>query len=391
MKIHVAIVSDQTLANLIPALMERPDVVYLVCSPKMAERKLDQRIALMLRQEAIAVVIQKDAPDVGLTEIHHFAFQLAEEIEAAHPDTEIVLNATGGTKLMSLGFVEAFRSIGANVIYTDTEHRRIERLPDASNVVQEPVLMRDVLDVPRYLAAQGFRLSSADSDNPEWRERAAARKAACKYLGQNAAQIQDFIGALNALADKALAGGETLVAPTQAFNNVPWKKWADAAAQLVRHNLLRWQDGSAEIEFVDDESTRFLHGGWLEEYAWHTLKDNGAFDSRLGVVGTWESGAKSKNQFDVLATQSNQLLFIECKTLRHKEENDNTLTYKVDSLGQDARGLFGATWLVTAREPSSVLHERARQARFRILGPNDLPRLREHVRDWLEGKADRSG
>ncbi|MDP2432343.1 MAG: DUF1887 family CARF protein [Pseudomonadota bacterium] len=384
MNIHIAIISEQTLANLIPALMARPDVVYLVCSRQMAERRLEQRLARLLRHEAIAVEVRGDAPDVGLGDIHQYAYRLAEEIEAAHPGAAIVLNATGGTKLMSLGFVEAFRSIGANVIYTDTAHRRIEHLPDDSGAIHAPQPMHDVLDVPRYLAAQGFRFASAVSDDPGWRERAAGRKAACKYLGQNAALIQDFIGALNFLADRALSGGETLVVPLQAFNNVPWKKWAEAAAQLVRHGLLRWQEGSVEIEFVDSESARFLHGGWLEEYAWHTLKDNGACDARLGVTGTWESGSNSKNEFDVLASHGNQLLFIECKTLRHKEENDNTLAYKVDSLGQDARGLFGATWLVTAREPSPVLHERARQARIRILGPNDLPRLREQVKAWLE-------
>jgi hypothetical protein len=76
---------------------------------------------------------------------------------------------------------------------------------------------------------------------------------------------------------------------------------------------------------------------------------------------------------------------MECKTLRHREANDNELAYKVDSLGQDARGLFGATWLVTAREPSAVLYERAKQARIRILGPNVLPKLRVHVQSWLDG------
>jgi Card1-like, endonuclease domain len=74
---------------------------------------------------------------------------------------------------------------------------------------------------------------------------------------------------------------------------------------------------------------------------------------------------------------------MECKTLRHREENDNDLTYKVDSLGQDARGLFGETWLLTAREPSDVLRERARQGRITLLGPTELPRLRERVRMWM--------
>lgn len=103
------------------------------------------------------------------------------------------------------------------------------------------------------------------------------------------------------------------------------------------------------------------------------------------MTGAWESRRNSKDEFDVLTTLGNQLLFIECKTLRHREENDAGLAYKVGSLGQDARGLFGATWLIAAHEPSPALHERAKQARIRIFGPNDLPRLRDPVRRWLAG------
>ncbi|QXP83824.1 Card1-like endonuclease domain-containing protein [Methylococcus sp. Mc7] len=385
MKIHVAIVSEQILPNFIPALMERPDWVCLVASPQMSERGLDRRLARLLRQDEIAVEIRKGAPESGLADIHSFAYALAEELEARYPGAEIVLNATGGTKLMALGFVEAFRDLGVRIIYTDTAHRRIECLSDGKDSIPAAKPMDEVLDVPRYLAAQGFRVSVVQSDSPEWQERAAGRKAVCKYLGQHAAQIGDLIGALNALADKALVGGETLVAPHQAFARVPWGNWATALGQLVKAHLLKWQDGSADVEFVDAESATFLHGGWLEELAWHTLQDNGAYDARLGVNGNWETGINSKNEFDVLATQGNQLLFVECKTLRHLEENDNDLAYKVDSLGQDARGLFGATWLVTAREPSLVLRERARQARICHFGPAELPKLREHVRAWLTG------
>ena len=35
MLIHVALVSDQSIPNLIPALMERPDRVYLVATDAM--------------------------------------------------------------------------------------------------------------------------------------------------------------------------------------------------------------------------------------------------------------------------------------------------------------------------------------------------------------------
>jgi len=41
----------------------------------------------------------------------------------------------------------------------------------------------------------------------------------------------------------------------------------------------------------------------------------------------------------------NELLFLECKTLRHGREGakDADLLYKADSLGHDVRGLFGTT------------------------------------------------
>jgi len=389
MKIQVAIVSDQILANLIPALTERPDLIYLVTSRHMAAHGLDRRLIRLLADAGIAVENRCDAPDSGLADIHQFAYALAEAIDRLHPDAAVTLNATGGNKLMMLGFVDAFRDIGARIIYTDTARRRIECLePGATAAKPASLPLPDLLDVPHYLVAQGFRVSRSVSDDPAWRERAAARKAACKYLGQQAASLGDFIGVLNGLAHQALGETGCLVAPRQRLVRVPWGNWAEALAQLVRARLLDWHDGSMDIEFRDDETTRFLHGGWLEGFAWHALRDNGAFDARLGVNGTWEGGVTSKNEFDVLATQQNRLLFIECKTLRHREENDNDLAYKVDSLGRDARGLFGATWLVTAREPSGVLLERARQARIRVFGPRELPDLRDHVRHWLAGDGN---
>lgn len=390
MKIHVAIVSDQTLPNLIPALMERPDKVYLVCSERMSQRGADKRLAALLKREAIAVEVRHGAPDVGLKQIHEFALDLAGEIKAANPSAGIVLNATGGTKLMAMGFVDMFRGDTSRIIYTDTAHRRIEMLSDGKQPASEPEPMRDVLNVPMYLAAQGFRFAGAVSDDSAWREQAATRKAASKYLGRNASSIQDFIGAVNALANQALervpgTDEERLREPRQPLHNVPWGEWAKALTELVRARLIDWRAGEAEIEFTDTASAQFLRGGWLEEYAWHIVKDEQVFDARMGVTGVWENMQKGSNEFDVLACNGNQLLFIECKTLRYREGNDNDIAYKVDSLGQDARGLFGQTWLLSAREPTQLLGERAQQAGINVIGPQKLPKLRVVVQEWKAG------
>ncbi|MBP8284798.1 MAG: DUF1887 family protein, partial [Chromatiaceae bacterium] len=50
--------------------------------------------------------------------------------------------------------------------------------------------------------------------------------------------------------------------------------------------------------------------------------------------------------------------------------------------------LFGDTWLLSARQPSDVLTERAHQTRIRLIGPADLVHLRERVLAWLAGKRD---
>lgn len=214
MRIQVAIVSDQTLANLIPALMTRPDHAYLVCSDAMAERRANVRLERLLREYGVAVTIVKHAPDASLQSIRQFALELADRIDRAHPDAQVELNATGGTKLMALGFIEVFRDVASRIIYADTAHNRLEVLHDAQGQPHE-IEMPQLLDVPKYLKAQGFAFGEAPSDSDDWRASVDRRKPTAKYLGRNAKELAGFFGCLNRLVNAAIAkdpatGAETL-------------------------------------------------------------------------------------------------------------------------------------------------------------------------------------
>jgi hypothetical protein len=146
--------------------------------------------------------------------------------------------------------------------------------------------------------------------------------------------------------------------------------------------------GSRGVRFPDLESARFLGGGWLEEYAFVVARGAGLFDVRMGVSGVWEGAESARNEFDVLACHRNRLLVIECKTLRFKgQENDNDLAYKVKSLGEDARGLLGDTWVLAAQEPTPVLRDRARQAEFQLIGPKFLGSLKGWLNLWKQGRT----
>lgn len=393
MEIQVAIVSDQVLANLIPAMMDHPERVVLVCSESMRQRGQGKRQKSVLERHGVSAnVWNSDIPEGPLDAIRRFAWDLAEALQDQHADAVITLNATGGTKLMMLGMVEVFRNVSRRIIYTNTAQARLEVVHDESaHENPPPVPMTNVLDVQQYLVAQGFRLQRAVDQDPSWAAGAEARKPAAKFLGRNAANLEELIGVLNWLASGVIPPDQRLDSingnvdahPVQHFRRSPRGIWRDAVQHLCAGGLLRW-DGDCEIEFLSPEAVRFINGGWLEEYAWHIVRDAGVADCRTGVCGVWDGAEQARNEFDVMACHRNQLLFIECKTLKFESgQNDNEIAYKVESLGRDTRGLFGQTWLVTARSPSDVLLDRARQARFEVIGPSELPKLQQRVKQWM--------
>lgn len=90
-----------------------------------------------------------------------------------------------------------------------------------------------------------------------------------------------------------------------------------------------------------------------------------------------------------IALGRSRLLFIETKTTAFgaDADRDDQRLYKIESLGRNARGPFGATWFVCARDPTEPMQIRAREQRIRIVGPKELPRLRELVREWMGSES----
>ncbi len=314
-RLHIQLVSAQLAANLIPALMERPDHAALIVSPTMGAQG---RLLKELEEEAgITVQIFENAPDAGLPRLHEFALDVVEQLPEAD---EVVLNLTGGNKLMALGFLEMLRDTVHRRIYTDTAHGRLEHLPVGSERADPPTPLEHVLDVPVSLRAQGFRFRSAVSADEDWRHEAGERKQVAKKLADVARDHGDFLGALNAVANRSLDRDGRLIEHEQAFDKPPTGRWAKTLGWLRDEGLLDWE-GGASVTFLDEERTRFLNGGWLEEYVYHRLRDEGLDDVALGVEGTWDGTDGARNELDVVAVHANRLLVVECKTLKHGRDD----------------------------------------------------------------------
>ena len=384
---HICIISDRLIPNLIPILMERPQRVLLVASNSMISKGIARRMQNILRDKDVSVSVRGGLPSSNLQQITQFAINILAEDQEKYPHQKLVLNITGGNKLMTIAFMKAMSADVERIIYTDTQHNVLEQLPQRDapeHAGQSP--LQGVLDVPLYLAAQGMSLRKSLSDDSGWRQRANQRKALTKYLGKQAKNIGDFIGQLNYLCNKALdKQGRLLEEPVQHFNRKPGGKWLEAIQKITAFGVIEW-DGDRTLKFLDVESTRYLGGVWLEEFAWHQARDLQPDDVRMSAEGIWEDTRRGRNELDVVIVHNNRLLLIECKTLRigRDDQVDDHMLYKLDSVGDDVKGLFGGVILLTARKPTDAVNDRARHHKIQVVGADRFFSFQKDLLQWME-------
>ena len=381
MKIHICLISAQLLANFIPVIMDKPELVCIISTKTMEKSGITQRFITMLEYYEIKYRIYDNMPSSNMPNIYEYALETSADIQERYPQAKLILNITGGTKLMSFGFAELM-STDAQLIYTDTAYNRLEYIDNKNKIPPSP--LEDVLTIKDYLKAYGANYKQALSEKEDWQIRIQQRKALTKYLGQHAKELESFIGVLNGLVHAAISNNGDLVEPIQFFYREP-NKIAKEALKLCQSNgLLKW-DGKKAVEFLDIEKTRYLSGIWLEEYVYHIAKDEAPKDIQSGVKISWDKSQKTHNELDLVLTHRNRILIIECKTckLGDKQQKDSSILYKADSLGSDLKGLFGTLWVVSARQPDSYMLDRAKDRTVLLKTPKDLKNLRADFRQWM--------
>ena len=377
MHIHICLVSAQLLPNYIPIRIEQPDVVYLISTLKMRS-SLTLRLQRMLEKQGIQTVVPvHNLPDAGINAIRAYANELVTILQRNHAGARLTLNVTGGNKLMSIGMLEVFRD-HAGLIYTDTDNGCIEHIDSGK---REPIQFG--LSVPEYLTAYGALYRQAVSDQENWYEIAIARQSITQQLADVAEDPRsaNLITSMNAMAVQALSyNGQVLERPLQHFNWEPRGFW-NYCVQTWADAKLFTRITSQDIQFIEADQTRYLAGIWLEEFAWLTAKNLNLNDVRCGVEIAWEKSPDTLNELDVLVMHNNKMLVIECKTLR-MQNNPNfkpsDILYKIDSIGDNIKGLFGKAVLLSAMPPPLGMIERARTQNIDILRPSELEPYLQH-------------
>lgn len=411
--LHVCIVSDQVLANLLPILKRRPAVVMLVCTPLMQNQALERIASALARQGYDETRIEVSGlPETSATDFHvarEEARALRERLLVAHPDKVITLNATGGTKVLSNAFFLEFQ--GFEILYADTASNCIRHM---QNVQVEPEPLGSlVLSIDDYLHYQGYRITDCASDDPSWVDAAHQREALTTVLMQEASgprqgRFGDLLGQLNQGAARleeeilraAFPNGthRTFTEKHRALaEHVPGRsspgitralgepQWQGLSRKLIAAQVLVETDHG--LAFTSVGTLNYLKGGWLEEWAWHVARACGADDCRAGLFVNADPDAtddRHDNELDLVVLYQNRLLIAECKTINWSgAAGKQDILNKLDALGNHARGLFGRSLLVSARTLDADVSRRARAYRIKVLAARDLPRLSDEILSWM--------
>ncbi len=384
--IHINLVSDQLIPNLIPTLSDAACAgVILVLGDNSREQEAERLMQIYQRYGKPVLWQSKGESSTRFDALDLQAKQLIGYLTQRYADYKWVLNATGGTKPMSLAFTNVFNdSPQSLVIYTDTQNREIPVIKQGINF---SLPFRSVLNLDDYLLANHFELESAidaDSDGDIRKRADLTRYLAHQFHNQCRGMLGGMLAmAVNAIKDFPLNQHQRMYWAAEGAN-------AKLCRRLCDEKLIEWQAGSTDICFLSEEAARYLGGGWLEEFTYLVASDCGADEVAMNVYGHWlkERHFHQKddvsNEFDVLILHNNQLLTIECKAGQWNEKSKSQeIINKLDLLSHKLGGLFGRNLLVTAQQLSDAAQARAKQNRIRCCENTTENSLRHEIMSWL--------
>lgn len=377
---HVCLVSEQAVPNITPALDPaiRPQRVTLVISPGMETRA--RWLSRVLKEGAGVQVRQWQVSDAW--DIEHLLERFLELLE--QENNPPILNATGGTKPMSIAAYEAFRAYDYPVFYVH---------PHSDDLfwIHPPHLPRhqlaDHIKLPHFLTAYGAEMESkGDMQVPP------VYRQLTTHLVQHIGDYAKAVSALNWYA--ATADSITLNSKPLSLQHLKWPELQALLEEFQKAGLVRLQGET--IVFSDTESRVFVNGGWLELHVFDQVQ---TLRKRLPVIQDAARGVQVvrhigkgevRNELDVAFLANNRFYLVECKTRQLPNQSGQgpgtEAIYKLDTLKDLLGGLHGQGMLVSYQPFSPADRRRAADLGIRICQGRQLQDLPHLIHRWITGQ-----
>lgn len=373
--IHILLVSAQAAPNLLPALDPtlKPEKAVLLVTQKM-QRQADA-LQSVLTESGVKTsrVMLDDEHDFGRLE------SALMEVAAEHDGADIVLNLTGGTKLMALAAQSVADTAGWRMFYVDADTDEVIWL--GKNAAKRQRLTAH-LRLAHYLRSYGYTPESTiERPLPD-----ARHTQLLETLILQVDSLEQPLGQLNYLAQQA-----------EDKRVLSIKMSAEQSDSRRLEALLRLfeQAGTLQvsqdmIKFASAEELRFAKGGWLEHHVFRTVTalhgDLGLRDKAANLAVVDPAGVK--NEMDVVFMARNRLYVIECKTARmdaglYPKANDTL--FKLAEVCRRVGGLGTRGMLASYRPVRDSEKRLAKALNIELVCGPELVRLRERLMVWVRG------
>jgi CRISPR-associated protein Csx16 len=447
--IHVMLASQQIVPNLLPALSLRCDGVALLVSAESAIKKAATILRRLLED---AYGKQKDfrVAEYSLGESQSYPDLIERCLTARNTileqanGTALLVNITGGTKLMALAASEAFAGRGY-IAYCNTALDQIECLDPPGH--QPLALSYDSMNFEQYLGANRYAIVENGDAVPSLADM-LARRELTGFLAANSEKLsttQVARGRLEQSKDGRtwqlekpdnFNGGDSGRRTISILSRLlhigssvrPWKKapyhgfarlmlpaegdhatWFAMLKRLEAAKLLKILSASAgtvgaddcvlEWKFASEACARYVGGTWLEEFAALTARDV-VKASGLDVESRVHAGVqimnyqpdgrgndRALNELDLAIYHQGRLLIIEAKAGGTLFDKGQDALNKLERLKKSAGGPFGDAWILALRDLADRGADVLSRAQVYGIhchhGAGALQRLHRNIGDWL--------
>lgn len=327
------LVSRQSMANVLPVLMYKPNYVVLFATPE--EKRSADNLQKLFQSKSISV---KRIDGLNAYDFTNFKKIVSEELNSSVDETW--LNITGGTKLMALAAYEAFAEKGLKIIYCNTDRNQIIHIAPQPNTEK---LNLDV-SIQDYLHSYGYTVVSSRTKDVkreyfELFELIEANNLKIKF----AEFLNDY---------RSQTGSEN-----------PLKTYHDKKNRIFTIQ----KTPAAIILFVNNtkfkfNNEKFLKGDWLEYFMLYSLgKQNIKPEVGVKII----SDSNVENEIDIIFIKDYQLFLISCKSGKNSDPNKDI--YELETLRNIAGGTFGKAFLFTIQELTERINQRARDLKIDTL------------------------
>ena len=242
--IYINLISKQLIPNVIPTLSNQENIkkIYLVLAGNMFKDKA-QSLEKYYRSKGLQDIEIFHCQDPNdYYSLRHKAKGLFKDIKAFHPDNSIVLNATGGTKPMSLAFTQEFDNLRENsmAIYMDTDNKKVTILSDLEGLPNLP--FKSVLNIEDYLMLNGFAADTRADNFSQDHDRIVSCFKLSQMLISVANSTEQPISALNKICQQTNFGkkGKTFL-PEVEIGFKPSPKLTQVLNLVAEHGMIKWQ------------------------------------------------------------------------------------------------------------------------------------------------------